>query len=291
MMPEPDTHEAESAHPESDAQAPALGLAKGEVRVVNYDDRWALLFDREKRELDTLFREHKLHVRIEHVGSTAVDGLAAKPVIDIALGILPQQAVGPVMKAMLASGRIYIKGGNQPGMLFLAKGDPREFFYHLVVLYTPAWERLILVRTHLRRHRGIANEYAELKLKLAKDHPKSRLNYTNGKDNYVRAVLNRAYHEFRRTAVATAVQRSKAALSDYLNLVTYNQGASGNALVALPLNRAGYPASEHLEDLSLLTGDLNALEGTTDYTESLAPAKQESEASAPAGERLARPAT
>ncbi|MFK4145058.1 GrpB family protein [Streptomyces sp. NPDC004065] len=190
----------------------AHGLARGTVRLVEHDPDWAAVFKAEAYALQAVLRRHRIAAQIQHVGSTAVQGMPAKPIIDIAVGVPSADDVGGALVALRAAGRDYVKAANQPGMLFLALGDAeRLFHYHLVVAGSHAWDRLVFFRDVLRRHRGLAKEYAELKQRLAERFPQDRGAYTRGKSAYVRAVESRAFNEERRRmqarTIAEAVRR------------------------------------------------------------------------------------
>lgn len=218
------------------------GLRGDEVRVVAYQDDWPERFTAEELELRRIIAEEKdLDVEIAHVGSTSVPGMVAKPIIDIALGVREPAAAGTLLAALLAAGRVYIKAGNQPGMLLAGKGDPRTVLYHVVTHGTPAWDRLVLVRQQLRRHRGLAEEYGQTKLDAAARHPGSRLAYAAAKSEIVRAILNRGHLERRRTAAAHAVERQRTALEEQLTLLeTGYRGASAEP-AARPAPVVDYP--------------------------------------------------
>src|SRR5918992_4709935 len=138
-----------------------LGLESRTVAIVAHDDEWARQFEAEARELTQLLGEAGIQATIQHIGSTAISGLGAKPIIDIAIGVHDEALVGRTLGVMKAAGRDYVKAANQPGMLFMAKGNPRTFHYHLVYLNGRAWDRLVLFRDQPRRHLGVAREYAQ----------------------------------------------------------------------------------------------------------------------------------
>jgi len=191
---------------------PALGLLRGAVNLAEHDDQWAAAYEKEVARVRKLLAAAGIPVTTEHVGSTAVTGMPAKPIIDIAVGVADADAVGNALVTLRLGGLDYIKGANQPGMLFLASGgEMRQFHYHLVVHGSHAWDRLVFFRDMLRRHRGLANEYAELKRELAARHPTDRGTYTRAKSVHVRAIEARAFDEAQRRgqarAIAEAVRR------------------------------------------------------------------------------------
>jgi GrpB-like predicted nucleotidyltransferase (UPF0157 family) len=180
--------------------------------LAQYDSSWAESFAAEEAELRKVLAAQGITATIEHVGSTAVEGVPAKPIIDIAVGVANADQVGAALVALRKAGRDYVKAANQPGMLFLARGDAERFFhYHLVVMGSHAWNRLVFFRDVLRRHRGLAEEYAGIKQELAARFPEDRGGYTRGKSSYVRAIESRAFLEESRRmqarTIAEAVRR------------------------------------------------------------------------------------
>lgn len=186
-----------------------IGLEKQKVAIAEYDPAWPKTFDRERERVTRLLSAVGLSPVIEHVGSTAVRDLKAKPIIDVAVGLRDVREVQHALATLKAAGYDYVKPANQPGMLFMARGDPRKFHFHLVVAYDHAWRKLVTFRDHLRRHKALALEYQRLKLELADVYPDSRLDYTIGKKAFVLAVLRRALDEDRRRRHARAVARAK----------------------------------------------------------------------------------
>jgi GrpB-like predicted nucleotidyltransferase (UPF0157 family) len=189
-----------------------IGLESGKVRIAAYDPAWKEAFGAEARSLKDSLKELASSAVIEHVGSTAVDGLAAKPIIDVAIGFRNMRDLGRGLELLIASGRDYVKAANQPGMLFMAQGDSgrRNFHYHLVVYGTPAWRKLLVFRDYLRRHPGVASEYGELKGTLAVESPESRARYMARKRPALRAIMQRGFAEDARRRHAASIALSLA---------------------------------------------------------------------------------
>lgn len=166
-----------------------LGLASGEVRLVAYDPAWPALFAAEAARLTDALAARGLPVRLEHMGSTAVPGLPAKPVLDL-LGGHPQGApLAAYVAALEEAG--YVHRGEQgiPGRHFFRRGDPRAYHLHLTTEGGAFWRDHLRFRDILRADDALRDAYAALKQGLAARHPRDREAYTDGKGPFVRAVL------------------------------------------------------------------------------------------------------
>ena len=171
---------------------PPLGLESGTVRVVAYDARWPSLFAEEAARLVRALAP--LPIRLEHTGSTAVQGLAAKPVLDI-LGGYPEGAeLAAYVDALTRAG--YVHRGEQgiPGREFFRRGTPRAYHLHLVSVGSAFWREHLAFRDWLRTHDEARDEYARLKQALAARFPRDREAYIEGKGPFVREVLREALH-------------------------------------------------------------------------------------------------
>jgi GrpB-like predicted nucleotidyltransferase (UPF0157 family) len=159
--------------------------------VTEYDSRWPEVFERLRDRLDAAL-VGVAHV-IEHVGSTAVPGLAAKPIIDLDIVVNDEAAVGPAIKALGAAGwqhegDLGIKGRE-------AFRPPEDAAYHhlyLVVAESPPHRDHIDLRDFLRTHPGHAARYAALKRQLAALLKTDREAYVAGKHEMITEFLRLA---------------------------------------------------------------------------------------------------
>jgi GrpB-like predicted nucleotidyltransferase (UPF0157 family) len=189
-----------------------IGLESGTVRIAAHDPAWKDAFREEQEALRHALGDLARSTVIEHVGSTAVEGLAAKPIVDIAIGFRSLRDLSRGLELLVESGRDYVKAANQPGMLFMAKGEEgrRTYHYHLVVYGTPAWRKLVVFRDYLRRHPGVAAEYGKLKTTLADESPDSRAKYMARKRPALRAIMQRGFAESARRRHAASIALSLA---------------------------------------------------------------------------------
>ena len=169
---------------------PALGLPSGTVVVREYDARWPALYASEAARLTTAVAP--LTVRLEHSGSTAVPGLAAKPIVDLLAGVEPDAPLAPVVAAIAAAG--YVHRGEQgiAGREFFRRGEPRSYHLHLTTIGSQFWRDQRDFRDWLRARRDDRDAYAALKRELAARYPFDREAYIDGKTDFVVAVLSRA---------------------------------------------------------------------------------------------------
>lgn len=161
-----------------------------EVALRAYDPRWPGLFEAERERLLSLFPDDL--IAIEHIGSTAVPELVAKPVIDILAGVASMAAaralVGPLCaEGYTASAEFNATLADRQWLMRWAGGH-RTHHLHLVVHGGPVWAQRLRFRDALRADAALAARYAALKAELAARHPGDREAYTEGKAAFVRSV-------------------------------------------------------------------------------------------------------
>ncbi|MBE9190164.1 GrpB family protein [Gloeocapsopsis crepidinum LEGE 06123] len=166
-----------------------------EIIIVEYDPRWSQQFEEEATTIWQVLG-NDLVTRIEHFGSTAVPGLAAKPIIDLLVEVRSLKEAKKSHTLLEALGYAYWQEDPRPGQMFLVKGMPpyglqRTHHLHLVEADSDLWERL-LFRDYLRSHPEEAQHYAALKRQLAERFKTNREAYTNAKTDYIQAVMAKA---------------------------------------------------------------------------------------------------
>ena len=167
-----------------------LGLHKGTVRLAPHAEVWHRLFAREEARLRAALGGRV--AAVEHVGSTAICGISAKPVIDIAAAVREIADAAACVAPLEALG--YEDRGEHgiPGRRYFTRGEPRTHHLHVVELGGEFWRAHLLFRDHLRRHPRLAKEYEGLKKWLAAEYPEDRGAYTEGKAAFIRGVLEAA---------------------------------------------------------------------------------------------------
>lgn len=163
-----------------------LGLQRGTVKLLPHQSAWHKAFAAEQARLQPILRGHQ----IEHVGSTAVPGLAAKPIIDIAVAVDSLTEAETFIQSLAALDYEYKGEAGTPGRRFFAKGPEQNRIIYLH-FGLPAGEfgSLVKFRDALRSHPQLVAEYQTLKLSLAGKFPNDRRAYTRGKSEFIHKVL------------------------------------------------------------------------------------------------------
>jgi len=172
-----------------------IGLKSGTVKLSHYSETWAQRYLREQLRLRRL--TGKSRYSLEHIGSTAVPGLDAKPIIDMAM-MIPSFRRLPLWISQLAKAGYTYKGEyGLPGRHFFVKGTPVTHHLHLVTPGCVHWERWLLFRDFLRANPGEAKRYNAAKLALSRKYPNNRDAYTKAKTPVINRLLARAGKWFR----------------------------------------------------------------------------------------------
>jgi GrpB-like predicted nucleotidyltransferase (UPF0157 family) len=172
-----------------------IGLKRGEVKLSEYNPRWAELFEEEKETL--LEKFPSILLEISHGGSTSVPGLSAKPIIDMFAVVKSLSDAGLIRKDLEDFGYHYRGEEGVPERILFAKGPEEMRTYHLQLVERESgqWKNHILLREYYRRHPEVATEYEKLKLELAEKYPNDRKAYGAGKKEFIAKVLEKAREE------------------------------------------------------------------------------------------------
>ena len=159
------------------------------IKVVSYDPRWPSLFDAEAARLSHALGE--IAVRIAHIGSTAVPGLAAKPVIDIQISVEALEPPTPYSGPLESIGYGNWRDILEPDHRF-CRDEPRHHHVHLVVAGGDLEPLRPLFRDYLVAQPQVAQAYGELKIKAAAIHGHDRDAYTLSKSEFIEEALTKA---------------------------------------------------------------------------------------------------
>jgi GrpB-like predicted nucleotidyltransferase (UPF0157 family) len=157
--------------------------------ILDYQQTWQEKFQVEKQILQEVFGSKALE--IEHIGSTSIEGLAAKPIVDIAVMIENHQDANLFTEPLAKVGYQVMPASTERN--YYTKGNPAVF--HLSVAFADHggfWPRQILFRDYLRKHPEVRDEYEQLKKRLLHDDPTGGQLYIDGKTEFVYRVLKLA---------------------------------------------------------------------------------------------------
>ncbi len=157
------------------------------IIVVDYNANWCTQYEQEKQQI--LLALGDTVTNIQHIGSTSVPGLAAKPVIDMLLGLAQIPPLPKQIDSLESMGYSYYGEFGIRGRHYFCKGMPRTHQIHAVLVNSKFWERHILFRDFLKSHPQAAQRYEVLKRKLAQEFTGDRTSYTNSKTPLIEQLL------------------------------------------------------------------------------------------------------
>jgi GrpB-like predicted nucleotidyltransferase (UPF0157 family) len=168
-----------------------LGVQFPAVRLEPYAPAWADAYEEERERIVSVLGNQLLG--IEHVGSTAIPGISAKPIIDIAIGVSALSVAEKFVAPLSRIGYDYAGDGGVPNHRIFGRGPRlRTHLVHAVVADGPEWRNYLLFRDILLNNPQLVREYASLKIALAAKFPDDRPSYTNAKGQFIEKVLNGA---------------------------------------------------------------------------------------------------
>ncbi len=181
------------------------------IVIADYDPRWPRRFKEERALVLRTCGAHAF-VRIEHIGSTSVPGLAAKPVIDMMPGLRSLDDAPPLIARLASIGYQYVPefehdtaaGPGMPLRRYFRKDEngERAFHMHAVGSGSEFWVDHLLFRDYLRAHPEAAAEYARLKREIAARYNETlseridiNVGYTDYKTDFVEGIKAKARAE------------------------------------------------------------------------------------------------
>ena len=183
-----------------------------------YNSQWKIKFEEERLILSEVLKE--FNPAIEHIGSTAVEGLGAKPVVDIQVGVQKYEDLDLLINKMIEAGYVYYKKYEDvlPDRRYFVKAEniqndilpkilltyddnfdrkehPHLFHIHIVEQNSDWWRRHIAFRDYLRANDKARDEYYKLKTELAAKEWEDKNDYTDAKTEFVKSIEKLARHE------------------------------------------------------------------------------------------------
>lgn len=160
------------------------------ILLVDYDERWPFLFERERKRISDILKEKAL--MIEHIGSTSVMGLCAKPIIDILLVVEDAGREEDYMEALCQYG--YVLRIKEPDFEdhHMFKGVDTYINLHVFSKGSKEIDKYLIFRDYLRSHHEAKELYEKTKKELAQKKWKYVQNYADAKSEVIQKIMDRA---------------------------------------------------------------------------------------------------
>lgn len=161
------------------------------IEIESWNAQWQMDFRQKATAIRDVLGERAL--RIDHIGSTSVERLAAKPIIDIQISVLEFEPFDPIVSAMAGIGYCWRPKNPDLSKRYFRE-DPGNERTHIHMRHAGSWHEqwALLFRDYMRTHPEEHQAYVDLKRALANEHHDNRLAYTEGKDDYFWQTIRRA---------------------------------------------------------------------------------------------------
>ncbi len=160
------------------------------IHILEYDSCWKIRFNEFKDVLWPVVADHS--IGFEHVGSTAVEGLAAKPIIDIDIVVSSMNALLKVIERLVPLGYVHqAELGIQGRHAFFQQENVSKLHLYVCLEGSLGLRNHLALRDYLRAHPSAVKEYSNLKKRLAQQYPNNIDCYVKGKTSFIAATLER----------------------------------------------------------------------------------------------------
>lgn len=167
-----------------------IGLKRGTVQIINNQTEWHLIAEKTISDLKEIFGNKAID--IQHIGSTAISHIKAKPIIDIVVGVKTFENLNDVLQH-LDNSKIYTKSHNRfsSDLLYVIQTDDniRTHQIHITLYNGTQWHNYIDFRDYMNAFPEKAKEYEKLKINLANTCNNIQTDYTDGKQEFMKKIL------------------------------------------------------------------------------------------------------
>ena len=173
-------------------------LDTGQVIIVDYDPNWPQMYEQEKARIQDAIGEYLID--IQHVGSTSIPGLSAKPIIDIMPIIRDIALIPHCVQPLESLDYAYFGENGIPGRYYFRKpadimSQPHTYHLHVLEKGHDQWAMMLLFREYMLLHPESAQQYDLLKRELATKFGFDRVGYTDAKESFVKSIIRAAVEE------------------------------------------------------------------------------------------------
>lgn len=167
-----------------------LGLPKDVLQFLPYNPEWKRLFEEEKQQLQSVIGKNILD--IQHIGSTSIPGIIAKPILDIGIAVHNFEQAALSIEPITRIGYTYRGEKGISKRHFFIKGNPTTHHLHMFEIESTNWKNHLIFRDYLRQNLEIVKQYAELKIQLLQKYKGDRDAYQEAKKPFIEQVLKQA---------------------------------------------------------------------------------------------------
>lgn len=171
-------------------------MSNDSIYLSSYDDKWPELAAKEIVAIREVLPN--INFEIEHIGSSAIPGLSAKPIIDLLIGVDSLTDAKQFVEPLEKIGYSYWRANPKEWHFYFVKGLPlaggtgRTHHVHIYEKTHEDFRKKLLFRDYLRTHSDAVQEYLRLKQNLSSQFSDDREAYTDGKTDFVKSILKRA---------------------------------------------------------------------------------------------------
>jgi GrpB-like predicted nucleotidyltransferase (UPF0157 family) len=165
-----------------------LGLAQNMLTLIPYHNEWPHIYEQDARQIREALGGHILD--IQHIGSTSIPGMIAKPILDIGIAVKSFELATVCITPLEKLGYEYRGEHGMPRRHYFVRGNPRTHHIHMLEVTSEDWARHLRFRDRLRDDPVLAEEYANLKRDLSRKYHDNRQAYQDAKSSFIRRVEN-----------------------------------------------------------------------------------------------------
>ena len=173
-----------------------LGVEINTVKLEEYNPKYKELFNEERETLLRLLEPFKDQIiQIEHVGSTSMPGIKAKPIIDMVIALKDLSIINDIKEILVNENYIYkgpIEAENDRYQFLKGNSIKRDYHIYFTTLNSDVWYDYVLYRNYMLEHPNELKQYEALKEKLARLYPNDRRNYLKHKQSFINGIHEKA---------------------------------------------------------------------------------------------------
>lgn len=171
----------------------SIGLKIGTVAVEPHSIEWETSAQELIDKLNNILKDDIIDA--QHIGSTSIKSICAKPIIDIVVGVSSFDKIMQHNEELKRNGIVYRREDHPEQHLYVCgdlDNNIQTHYIHVVIWGEKEWSNYVNLRDYLNAHEDEAKKYSDLKKQVAKEYPEDRVGYTNSKSAFIEMILCKA---------------------------------------------------------------------------------------------------